>query len=200
MRNSNITWENGKVEYKERCNILGQKGLVIWFTGLSGAGKSTIAIEVEKRLIEKRIAVYRLDGDNIRHGLNSDLSFSEEDRNENVRRLSEVAALMKDAGLVTLVSAISPYIKMRDFARTRVDKNSFIEVYVKADLDQCIIRDPKGLYKKALSGEIKEFTGITSSYEEPLEPEMTLDTIVMPIEQCTDTVYCAILRRIEKAE
>lgn len=172
----NIVWHSGKVTYEDRCNNLGQKGLVVWFTGLSGSGKSTIAVEVEKELVKMGKVVYRLDGDNVRHGLNSDLGFSEEDRNENIRRIAEVATLFKDAGVITLVSFISPFRSMRDFARKKAGNDSFIEVYVKADIETCSKRDPKGLYEKALKGEIDKFTGISSPYEEPESATIVIDT------------------------
>lgn len=176
MVNKNLFFSNGKVYYNNRCKVLNQKGMVIWFTGLSGSGKSTIAIELEKKLIDLNKIVYRLDGDNIRNGLNSDLGFSEEDRNENIRRIAEVSALFKDAGIITLVSFISPYKKMRKFAKNKIGKDFFYEIYVKADLETCKKRDPKGLYKKADKNDIGDFTGISSPYEEPENPFLTLDT------------------------
>ncbi|MCK4257691.1 MAG: adenylyl-sulfate kinase [Halanaerobiales bacterium] len=185
---SNVIWHEGKVAYEDRCRLLNQTGLVIWFTGLSGSGKSTIAVEVEKELIKIKKLVYRLDGDNIRCGLNSDLGFSKDDRVENIRRIGEVAALFKDAGLITLVSFISPYRSMREFARKKVGEDNFIEVYVKADLATCINRDPKGLYKKAMSGELKNFTGISSPYEEPENPDLIIDTTKLSIQESVQEV------------
>ncbi len=173
---ANVFWHPGAVGYEDRCRVLGQQGLVIWFTGLSGAGKSTIAVELERELHLLGRAVYRLDGDNIRMGLNADLGFSEEDRHENIRRVAEVAALFKDAGLMVLVCFISPFRRMRDFARAKAGAGSFIEVYVQADLEVCRARDPKGLYQKALAGEIADFTGVSSPFEEPLHPELTIHT------------------------
>lgn len=181
--NSNIVWHKGKVEYEERCENLKQKGLVLWFTGLSGSGKSTIAVEVEKQLYEQGYATYLLDGDNVRHGLNSNLGFSDEDREENLRRIREVAALFKDAGLITLVSFISPFRKSREEARKLIGEENFIEIYIKADIETCSKRDPKGLYEKALKGEIPEFTGISSPYEEPENPEILVDTRVLSIDE-----------------
>lgn len=177
MINNNLTWSQGKVSYEERCKLLHQKGLVVWFTGISGAGKSTIAIEVEKQLNLLGRLSYRLDGDNIRQNLCSDLSFSERDRNENIRRVVETAFLFKDAGVITLVSLISPFQKMREFARERIGKDSFLEVYIKADIETCIARDPKGLYKKATEGRINNFTGISDDYEEPLNPDIIINTM-----------------------
>ena len=152
-KNENIVWHPNKVTQEERRKVLGQKGLVVWFTGLSGSGKSTIAVEVEKMLTDAGHAAYLLDGDNIRHGINSDLGFSDEDRNENIRRIAEIAALFADAGILTLVSFISPFRKMREFARERAGEGNFIEVYVSTDFATCCERDPKGLYKK----DIKNF-------------------------------------------
>mgnify|MGYP006287531243 CR=1 FL=1 len=193
----NIIYHKGKVEYEDRCRVLNQKGLVVWFTGLSGSGKSTIAVEVEKRLNEMDKAVYRLDGDNTRLGLNSDLGFSKEDRDENIRRVAEVAALFKDAGIITLASFISPFKKMRDFARERAGENGFIEVYIKADIETCKGRDPKGLYKKAMNGEIQNFTGVNSPYEEPENPELVIDTGKISINDSAKLVVDFIIRKGE---
>lgn len=187
-KEKNIVWHDGKVGYSERCQNLGQKGQVLWFTGLSGSGKSTIAVEVEKALLGQGRAVYRLDGDNIRHGLNSDLGFSAEDRKENIRRIAEVAALFRDAGIITLASFISPYRESRSFVRDCVGEEFFRLIYVKADVDTCAERDPKGLYKRALSGEIKNFTGVSAPYEEPEDADLVLDTTVNTLEECTIAV------------
>ncbi len=189
-KNENIVWHNNKVSYENRCDVLGQKGVVVWFTGLSGSGKSTVAVELEKMLNEAGKAVYLLDGDNIRCGINSDLGFSDEDRNENIRRISEIAALFQDAGMITLVSFISPFRKMRQFARERAGEGNFIEVYVNTDFETCMERDPKGLYKK----QIKNFTGKDSSYEEPLNPEIVLDTVKYSPEECAKQVYELVVK------
>lgn len=191
-KNSNIVWHPNKVSQEERRNVMGQKGIVVWFTGLSGSGKSTIAVEVEKMLMDAGHAAYVLDGDNIRHGINSDLGFSDEDRNENIRRISEIAALFADAGFVTLVSFISPFRRMREFARERAGEGNFIEVYVSTDFETCQQRDPKGLYKK----EIKNFTGKDSSYEEPLHAELVIDTVDTTPTVCAKQVYDAIIAQI----
>lgn len=190
-RNENIIWHDGKVSYEDRCAVLKQRGLVVWFTGLSGSGKSTVAVELEKMLNDAGKAVYLLDGDNIRCGINSDLGFSDEDRNENIRRISEIAALFQDAGMVTLVSFISPFRKMRQFAREKAGEGNFIEVYVNTDFETCMERDPKGLYKK----KIDHFTGKDSSYEEPLNPEIVLDTVGHTPCECAKQVYDEICRR-----
>jgi adenylyl-sulfate kinase len=189
----NLTWTPGKVGHTERCRNLNQHGLVLWLTGLSGAGKTTIAVEVEKELISRGKAVYRLDGDHIRLGLNADLGFSQEDRHENIRRIAEVAALFQDAGLITIVCFISPFQKMREYARKKIGSNNFREIFIKADLQTCMARDPKGLYRKALNHEIREFTGVTSPYEEPDHPDLVINT-----EQLT--VSEAVTQIIQKIE
>ncbi len=168
--------------------MLDQSGLVVWFTGLSASGKSTIAVEVEKQLNQRGLATYRLDGDNVRHGLNSDLGFSPEDRKENIRRIAEVAALFKEAAVITLASFISPYQESRDFARQRAGDDNFIEVYVKADVETCAQRDPKGLYEKAKQGEIENFTGVSAPYEEPEDPELVIDTVELSLEESVEKV------------
>lgn len=194
-KNENIVWHPNKVTQDERQKVLGQRGLVVWFTGLSGSGKSTIAVELEKMLTDAGYAAYLLDGDNIRHGINSDLGFTDEDRNENIRRISEIAALFRDAGIITLVSFISPFRKMREFARERAGKENFIEVWVSTDLETCRKRDPKGLYKK----QIKNFTGKDSAYEEPHHPDIILDTVDNTPGECAEIVYREIAERVGKS-
>ena len=184
----NLFYSGGKVCYEERCKSLGQQGLVLWFTGLSGAGKSTIAIEVERELMNRRKHVYRLDGDNIRDGLNSDLGFTIRDREENIRRITEVAKLFYDSGMITLVSFISPLRSMRERARNLIGEKGFVEIYVKASLETCIERDVKGLYSKAMEGKIKDFTGVSSRYEEPDCPDLVIDTEHKTVQDCVDMV------------
>ncbi|WP_297424211.1 adenylyl-sulfate kinase [Clostridium sp.] len=196
MTKENLVWQNGKVGYGDRCKLINQKGLVIWFTGLSGSGKSTIAVELEKELIQTGKLAYRLDGDNIRHGLCSDLGFSEEDRTENIRRITEVAQLFKDAGIITLVSFISPLKSMRKLARDKIGSEAFIEVYVKASVEACIKRDPKGMYKKAIDGQIKDFTGISAAYESPQNPDIVIDTENLTIDECTKIIIDYIKNKI----
>ena len=188
----NVIWQPNKVSAKDRYRVLGQKGLVVWFTGLSGSGKSTIAVELEKMLNDAKKAVYLLDGGNIRHGTNSDLEFTDKDRDENIRRIGEISALFCDAGVITLAAFISPFRKMRRFARGRVGENQFLEVYVSTDFETCCKRDPKGLYKK----NIKNFTGKDSGYEKPENPEIVLDTIHFTPQECAKVVYQEILKRI----
>ncbi len=185
---TNITWHEGGVAKRDREKRLNQKGLVIWYTGLSGSGKSTLAHAVEEALFERGHLCYILDGDNIRHGLNKNLGFSPEDREENIRRIGEVSKLFADAGIITMTAFISPYRVDRDKARDLVEKEDFIEVYVKVPLDVAEERDPKGLYKKARSGEIKDFTGISAPYEEPLHPEITIDTSLHDIESSREII------------
>jgi len=185
---TNVTWHEHKVARKERETLLKQKGVVIWFTGLSGSGKSTIANEVAYKLHSMGRFTYVLDGDNVRHGLNKDLGFSPEDRNENIRRISEVANLFADAGIITITAFISPYRKYRNFCRELVGKDRFIEIYAKASLETCEKRDPKGLYKKAKAGLIKDFTGVNAPYEEPENPDLINDTDKETVEESADKV------------
>ncbi len=187
-KSSNITPIVHKVSKEDRARIKNQKPCVIWFTGLSGSGKSTIANELERRLNEMGYHTYLLDGDNIRGGLNRDLGFSEEDRRENIRRIAEVARLFVDAGLIVITAFISPFKRERDFARNLVEEDEFIEVFVDAPLEVCEKRDPKGLYKKARSGEIKEFTGIDSPYEKPENPEIHIKTDEMDIGESVEVI------------
>ncbi|MFW6060369.1 MAG: adenylyl-sulfate kinase [Phycisphaeraceae bacterium] len=182
---TNITWHEGTVRRDERQAALGQKGCTLWFTGLSGSGKSTVAVALEQVLTQRGRVAYRLDGDNVRMGLNKNLGFSAEDRAENIRRIGEVAKLFADAGIITLTSFISPYKADRDLARQLHDEAGlpFFEVYVDCPLDEAEKRDPKGLYKKARAGEIKGFTGIDDPYEAPEKPELVLRSHEQSIEQ-----------------
>lgn len=184
----NILRQTGRVDRARRALLLGHKGVVVWMTGLSGSGKSTIALAAEEILHNRGILSYVLDGDNLRHGLNGDLGFSVADREENIRRVGEVAALFKDAGMIVFVSLISPFVKDREKARKAAGESDFVEVYIKADLDLCEERDPKGLYKKVRKGEIPEFTGIGSPYEPPENPELTLDTTSATLAESVSTL------------
>ena len=185
---NNITWHDSEVTKEERQNRNGHKSAVIWFTGLSGSGKSTLSVALEKALFNEGKQTYRLDGDNVRHGLNKNLGFSPEDRTENIRRIGEVAKLMVDAGSITVTAFISPYKQDRDNVRAILEDDEFIEVYTKCSVEECENRDPKGLYKKARSGEIPEFTGISAPYEAPDHPEIILDTEHESINQSVDRV------------
>lgn len=173
---TNVTWHTHQVNRAERARIKGHGAAVLWFTGLSGAGKSTIANAVETLLNERGVHTYLLDGDNVRHGLNGNLGFSAEDRVENIRRLGEVAKLMVDAGLVTLTAFISPYRADRARVRELLEPGEFIEIHCDTPLATCEARDPKGLYRKARAGEIRDFTGIDAPYETPEAPELVLDS------------------------
>jgi adenylylsulfate kinase len=177
IKATNITWHEGHVTREERAAVLKQRGATLWFTGLSGSGKSTIAFTLEHALVQRGRLAYVLDGDNIRHGLNKNLGFSAADREENIRRIGEVAKLFADAGIITMTSFISPYRKDRDTVRALHDagKLPFIEVHVNTPIATCEQRDPKGLYKKARAGELKNFTGIDDPYEAPAKPELTID-------------------------
>ncbi len=182
-KSKNITKITTHVTRQDRENMLGQKGVTLWFTGLSGSGKSTVAIEVDRVLTERGVACTVLDGDNVRHGLNSDLGFSPEDRNENIRRIGEVAKLFTEAGMINLTAFISPYLEDRDRNRKIQGDCDFVEVFVDAPLAVCEARDTKGLYKKARAGIIPEFTGISAPYEAPEKAEITLDTDAESVEQ-----------------
>ena len=192
---SDVHWHQLTVDKAARSALKGQRPAVLWFTGLSGAGKSTIANLVENRLHTLGRHTILLDGDNVRHGLNRDLGFSEADRVENIRRVAEVARLCVDAGLIVLVSFISPYRAERLLARERVAENEFLEVYVDTPVDECRRRDPKGLYAKADAGQIRNFTGVDAPYEAPLMPEVHLTTIDAPPEALADQVVGELRRR-----
>jgi adenylylsulfate kinase len=186
QRATNITWHPHQVTREDRERVLDQKGVTVWLTGLSGSGKSTIAVAAEEALVSRGRLAYVLDGDNIRHGLNKNLGFSPEDRTENIRRIGEVAKLFTDAGLVVFTSFISPYRADRDLVRSIHDAGRFIEVHVAASVETCESRDVKGLYKKARAGEIPEFTGISAPYEAPLQPELVIDTGGEPVEKSVE--------------
>src|SRR5438067_277433 len=177
IRATNVTWHEGHVTREERAQLLKQKGCTIWFTGLSGSGKSTLAFTLEHALVQAGRLAYVLDGDNIRQGLNKNLGFSAADREENIRRIGEVAKLFADAGLITMTSFISPYRKDRDLVRElhKAGNLPFIEVYVNTPIGTCEQRDPKGLYKKARAGQLKNFTGVDDPYEAPLQADLTID-------------------------
>jgi adenylylsulfate kinase len=194
---TNITWHEGHVTREERAILLRQKGCTLWFTGLSGSGKSTTAFTLEHALVQQGRLAYVLDGDNIRHGLNKNLGFSAADREENIRRIGEVAKLFADAGIITMTSFISPYRKDRDLVRDLHVKAglAFIEVYMATPIDTCEKRDPKGLYKKARAGELKGFTGIDDPYETPLAAELTLDATGLSPQEQTATIVSYLQER-----
>ena len=188
----NITWHVGEVDRAARARAHGHRGAVLWFTGLSGSGKSTIAHRVESVLIERGVFAYVLDGDNIRHGLNGDLGFSPEEREENIRRVGEVARLFADAGAVVLSAFISPYRRDRDRVRGLLEQGEFVEVFVDTPIEVCEARDPKGLYKKARAGEISGFTGIDAPYEAPQAPEVRLDTETLGVDEAAARVVACL--------
>lgn len=190
QKSTNVHWHDGEVSREDRTQLLGQKGVTLWFTGLSGSGKSTIAVALEKTLYQHGKLIYRLDGDNIRLGINKNLGFSAQDRSENIRRIGEIAKLFVDAGVIVLASFISPYTADRDRVRQLHGDAGcdFVEVFVDCSLDQAEIRDPKGLYKKARAGEIKNFTGIDDPYEVPPHPEIHLRSDQMSVEQEVDII------------
>lgn len=194
-KSMNLTPVSHSVEAKERTKRFGHEGGIIWFTGLSGSGKSTLARALERKLFDKGYNVFMLDADNVRDGLNSNLGFSNEDRNENIRRVGEVSSLFAEAGFIVLSAFISPFHEDRKRALDAHPKN-FHEVYLSADLSTCEDRDPKGLYKKARAGEIKEFTGIDSPYEIPKEPSLTIDTKKLNIDESSDELFNYILNKI----
>lgn len=195
MSDENIVWHNYHVDKSARIAHKGHKPCILWFTGLSGSGKSTVANALETALNEKGIHTYLLDGDNVRHGLCGDLGFSDADRQENIRRVGEVAKLMVDAGLVVLSAFISPFKAERNMVRELVEENEFIEVFLDTPLAVCETRDPKGLYKKARAGEIKNFTGIDSTYEQPESPEITLNTGENSIQDSVEQIIAALSQR-----
>jgi adenylylsulfate kinase len=191
----NLTRHEGHLGRKERETLYGQRGVTLWFTGLSGSGKSTVARRVELLLAQRRHHVYTLDGDNVRHGLCSDLGFSPDDRTENIRRIGEVCKLFTEAGTLTLAAFVSPYRADRARVRGILEPGDFVEVYVAADLATCESRDPKGLYQKARAGEIPEFTGISAPYEAPEQPELTLHTDREDVDACAQQVVRYLVER-----
>lgn len=200
-KGANLTWHFSRVQTEDRIKRLGQRGCVIWLTGLSGSGKSTIACALEETLMQRGYLSFILDGDNIRHGLNRDLGFSTMDREENIRRVGQVAALFADAGLITIVAFISPYSKDRQLARDAVGAERFLEVFLDTPLHECEARDPKGLYKKARAGEIIDFTGIDAPYERPQTPALQLPTKDLTPPHCADRIIRVLVdKRFLKKE
>lgn len=191
VKNSNVVWHASSIQPSARERLLGQRPLTVWLTGLSGAGKSTLAIALERVLVDAGRAVYVLDGDNVRHGLNSDLGFSPKDRQENIRRVSEVARLMNDAGLIVITAFISPYRDDRRMARKIIGSERFLEVYLSTPLAVCEARDPKGLYQRARRGEVPDFTGINAPYEAPDAPELVLNTSEIKVDEAVGAMIGA---------
>jgi len=194
-KSSDVVWHQQSVTTEQKSSLKGHKAVLLWYTGLSGSGKSTVANAVEQKLLERGCHSYLLDGDNVRHGLNNDLGFTDEDRIENIRRISEVAKLFVDAGLLVSTAFISPFQKDRDQARALLKDALFLEVFIDTPLAVCESRDPKGLYKKARAGEIANFTGISSVYESPADAEIHVKTENLSIEKCADLVVAALIEK-----
>lgn len=193
--NSNVKWQKTLVSKEKRSEIKRQKPFVLWFTGLSGSGKSTIAVAMDSFFISKNYHSYILDGDNLRHGLNKDLDFSVSDREENIRRVGEVTKLFLDAGIIILASFISPFRKDREIVRNLFNDGEFLEIYLSTPIEVCETRDPKGLYKKAREGKILEFTGISSPYEVPINPEFQFDTSKTNVEEIVNSIFQELSKR-----
>lgn len=191
-----VTWQPSKVCAEDRAKLLHEDPATIWLTGFSGSGKSTIAFELERQLISANYLVFVLDGDNVRHGLSRDLGFSPIDRTENIRRVAEVAKLFNDAGMLVITSFISPYQLDRELARNIIGKDRFIETYISTDLHTCEQRDPKGLYKKVRQGNIPEFTGISAPYEPPINPEVTIDTRQLSVDESVAKIMKQLTPRL----
>ncbi|MDO9163774.1 MAG: adenylyl-sulfate kinase [Methylococcaceae bacterium] len=200
LPSSNTVWHRASVTRDRRHQLNQHKSVILWFTGLSGAGKSTLAHAVEERLHLSGCRTFVLDGDNVRHGLCGDLGFSDQDRRENIRRIAEVAKLMLEAGVITLTAFISPFNAERHQARNLVSADDFIEIYCKCDLAVCEQRDVKGLYKKARLGQIAQFTGISSPYEPPVNPELIIDTDLFSLDECVEKVLALLKQRGVVAE
>ena len=196
-KSTNIVWHDGEVTRDDRAKVLGHQGCTLWLTGLSGSGKSTVGVALERALTARGVLCYRLDGDNVRHGLNANLGFSAEDRKENIRRIGEVAKLFADSGVVTISSFISPYQNDRDQVRTIHDDSGlkFLEVFINTPIEICEQRDPKGLYKKARAGEIKGFTGIDDPYEAPTNPEIEVKTGELSIDEAAQQLVDALIEQ-----
>lgn len=194
--NQHIVWSEHSVNKVNRQLKNGHKSLIIWLTGLSGSGKTTIANALQCKLFDDGVNIYLLDGDNLRHGINTNLSFTSEDRKENIRRTAEIGKLFVDAGMVVLVSLISPFREDREKARAIFQPNEFIEVYVKCTLEECEKRDPKGLYKKVRKGEIQQFTGIDSPYEEPENPEIIINTNQLTVAESVEVIFTYLINNM----
>jgi adenylyl-sulfate kinase len=191
----NIAWQDGEVQVSDRTQLSRAEPTTVWLTGLSGSGKSTIAFELERRIIANGHMAYVLDGDNIRHGLSQDLGFSPDDRKENIRRIAEVAKLFNDAGLIVITAFISPYHEDRVMARRIIGADRFIETYICTDLEVCEKRDPKGLYRKVRNGSITEFTGVSAPYETPTAPELRIDTGSLSVSESVNKILQSIRTR-----
>lgn len=192
---NDIHWQENKVSRHDRQSKNKHKSFVLWFTGLSGSGKSTLANAIEKKLFDENHKVIVLDGDNVRHGLCSDLGFNEADRNENMRRIGEVAKLFNEAGTIVIAAFISPYLQDREKVRSRLPHGEFLEVYCECDIKTCEARDPKGLYAKARKGEIENFTGVSAPYQEPIKPDIVVNTSQQTLDQEVEIIVQALIQR-----
>ncbi|MBF0188276.1 MAG: adenylyl-sulfate kinase [Magnetococcales bacterium] len=195
-KSSNTVWHVHRITRKEREKLNGHRGLLLWFTGLSGSGKSTLASAVEERLYSQDLRTFVLDGDNVRHGLCSDLGFSDVDRRENIRRIGEVAKLLVESGSIVMAAFISPFRSDRQRVRNLLPPGDFLEIHCKCSLEKCEERDVKGLYKKARAGEIKDFTGISSPFEEPTDPELVLETDTYDVNACVEQTLALVKKRM----
>ena len=200
IKPANVIWHDGHVQARDRSQLLGQRPITVWLTGLSASGKSTLAFALERHLVDTGHACYVLDGDNVRHGLNKDLAFSHQDRTENIRRIAEVARLMNDAGLIVVTAFISPYREDRELAKQIIGAENFVEIYVNTPIEACEARDPKGMYKRARAGKILGFTGVSAPYEPPVAPDMAIDTSSAPPLECAGKLFSELISRIEASE
>jgi adenylylsulfate kinase len=192
---TNVVYHQATVKRTDREKLMGHRSFTLWFTGLPSSGKSTLAVATEQTLFEKGCITYILDGDNVRHGLNNNLSFSPEDRIENIRRIAEVAKLFREAGVINMVAFISPYRNGRRLARSLAKEDDFIEIYVDCPVDACMKRDAKGMYQKAIAGVIKDYTGVSAPYEIPEYPEIHLKTDALTVDECVDTIVDYLLEK-----
>ena len=194
-KENNVVWHNGYITRQDRFRLNRHSSAVLWFTGLPGSGKSTLAHEVEKKLFERRVRAYVLDGDNVRHGLNADLGFNRDHRRENLRRTVEVSKLFADAGIIVISAFISPFAEDREYARLRLTEVNFFEIYIKCSLTKCMERDPKKHYEKARQGIIKEYTGISAPYEIPINPDLIVDTEALTLARSIEQIVAFIDRQ-----
>jgi adenylyl-sulfate kinase len=200
IKPAEVVWHDGNVQAKDRSQLLGQRPLTIWLTGLSASGKSTLAFALERHLVDVGHACYVLDGDNVRHGLNKDLGFSHQDRTENIRRIAEVSRLMNDAGLIVITAFISPYRDDRELAKQIIGAEHFVEIYVNTPIEACEARDPKNMYKRARAGEISGFTGVNAPYEPPVAPDLTMGTSTDSPSECAGKMLSRLISRIAVTE
>ncbi len=200
IKPAEVVWHDGHVQLEERSQLLGQRPITVWLTGLSASGKSTLAFALERHLVDIGHACYVLDGDNVRHRLNKDLGFSHQDRTENIRRIAEVSRLMNGASLIVITAFISPYRDDRKLAKQIIGTENFVEIYVNTPIEACEARDPKNMYKRARAGEISGFTGVNAPYEPPVAPDLTIDTSAATPSECVGKLYDELISRIAVPE